>query len=97
VREGETGWLSRAVSGAEFAQLMAAAIDRPDASLAGLVAWYSIINLPDDALPAPLKAPTERARAVVAVGKACGDGSTTARAGRGATNAAAGSRPGACS
>jgi SAM-dependent methyltransferase len=28
------------------------AIDRPDASLAGLVAWYSIINLPDDALPA---------------------------------------------
>jgi hypothetical protein len=25
---------------------------RPDASLAGLVAWYSVINVPDDALPA---------------------------------------------
>jgi len=30
VREGETGWLSRSVSGADFAQLMEAAIDRPD-------------------------------------------------------------------
>jgi SAM-dependent methyltransferase len=27
-------------------------LDRPDASLAGLVAWYSVINVPDDALPA---------------------------------------------
>ncbi len=28
------------------------ALDVPDASLAGLVAWYSLVNLPDDALPA---------------------------------------------
>ena len=30
VRDGETGWLNRSLSGAELAQLMAAAIDRPD-------------------------------------------------------------------
>ena len=30
VREGQTGWLNRSLSGAELAQLMAAAIDRPD-------------------------------------------------------------------
>ena len=27
-------------------------LDRPDASLSGLVAWYSVINIPDDTLPA---------------------------------------------
>jgi protein-tyrosine phosphatase len=29
-------------------------LDLPDASLAGLVAWYSVINVPDEALPAVL-------------------------------------------
>ena len=30
------------------------ALDRPDAALAGMVAWYSVVNLPDEALPGAL-------------------------------------------